>query len=100
MLAAMNKLAAALFLIASACGGKSAPAPAAATEPATPAEPTATGSDNGSAAMPTPTAPEQTTKCATDGGHCMNMAATMACKRFEQTAEWGCGTNEGCCLPN
>jgi hypothetical protein len=47
-----------------------------------------------------PTAPEQSTKCKTDGGHCMNMAATMACKRFENTAEWGCGQNEGCCLPN
>ncbi len=99
MLAAMKKVAVVLFLMASACGGKSAPAPAAAPEPATPAAPTE-GSDSGSAAMPTPTAPEQTTKCATDGGHCMNMAATMACKRFEQTAEWGCGTNEGCCLPN
>ena len=94
------RIATVLLLSLAACGGKSSPATTAQPEPAAPAPQTSEGSAAGSAAMPTPGAPEQSTKCVTDGGHCMNMAATMACKRFENAAEWGCGQNEGCCLPN
>jgi hypothetical protein len=94
-----------LVLMAAACGSKSAPASSTpaptSTEPAgSGAEPA--GSDSaspggdGSATAPPAAA---SNKCTTSGGHCINMVSTVACKKFEQGPDWGCGgENMGCCF--
>lgn len=68
--------------------------------PATPVEPAA--AEPAAAADPGTSEPgtsEPETRCKQEGGNCVNKLATLACSRFEESTDLGCGTGEGCCFP-
>lgn len=47
---------------------------------------------------PPPHDPSGANRCTTEGGSCTSKAAAVACKRFEEDADYGCESGEGCCI--
>lgn len=82
-----------LAVVVLAACAKSAPPDAPAD---TAAPPVATPGDTAAPGTTPPAAGGN--KCTDGGGNCTATVATVACKKFEQGPEWGCGANEGCCL--